>query len=63
MPSGGRFAIELVHRRAELAALEGRAAYDVRIAEFDARDSESDVKVAVGNQAFAQRALARTCSD
>ena len=51
---------DLVQRRAELADLEGRAAYDVRTAELDARASESAVKVAGENQALAQRALAQS---
>ena len=51
---------DLVQRRAELADLEGRAAYDVRTAELDVRASESGVRVAAENQALAQRALAQS---
>ena len=51
---------ELVQRRAELADLEGRAAYDVRTAELDARASESGVKVAAENRTLAERALAQS---
>jgi outer membrane protein TolC len=50
----------LVQRRAELADLEGRAAYDVRTAQLDARASESGVKVAAENKALAERALAQS---
>jgi len=51
---------ELVQRRAELADLEGRAAYDVRTAELDARASETGVKVAAENRTLAERALAQS---
>lgn len=51
---------DLVQRRAELADLEGRAAYDVRTAELDARASESGVKVAAENRILAERALAQS---
>ena len=50
----------LVQRRAELADLEGRAAYDVRTAQLDAQASESGVKVAAENRALAERALAQS---
>jgi outer membrane protein TolC len=50
----------LVERRAELSDLEGRAAYDVRTAELDARASESGVKVADENRALAECALAQS---
>jgi outer membrane protein TolC len=53
-------ASDLVERRAELADLEGRAAYDVRTAELDARASESGVKVAAENRSLAERALAQS---
>ena len=51
---------DLVQRRAELADLEGRAAYDVRTAELDAHASESGVKVAAENRALARRALTQS---
>jgi len=51
---------DLVQRRAELADLEGRADYDMRTAELDARASASGVKVAVENRALAERALAQS---
>jgi len=51
---------DMVQRRAELADLEGRAAYDVRTAQLDARASESGVKVAAENRALAERALAQS---
>lgn len=51
---------DLVQRRAELADLEGRAAYDVRTAQLDARASESGVKVAAENKTLAERALAQS---
>ena len=51
---------DLVQRRAELADLEGRVAYDVRTAELDVRASESGLRVAGENQALAQRALAQS---
>jgi outer membrane protein TolC len=47
----------LVQRRAEARDLEGRIAYDVRVARLDAQASETAVKVAQGNKALAQRAL------
>lgn len=51
---------DLVQRRAELADLEGRAAYDVRTAELDARASQSGVRVAAENRDLAERALAQS---
>jgi outer membrane protein TolC len=51
---------DLVQRRAELADLEGRAAYDVRTARLDAQASESGVKVATENRALAERALSQS---
>ncbi len=51
---------DLVQRRAELADLQGRADYDVRTAQLDARASESGVKVAAENRSLAQRALAQS---
>lgn len=47
----------LVQRRAEYRDLQGRVDYDVRIAQLDARSSESAVKVAQANQKLAQKAL------
>jgi len=51
---------DMVQRRAELADLEGRAAYDVRTAQLDAQASESGVKVAAENRALAERALVQS---
>lgn len=51
---------DLVERRAELADLEGRAAYDVRTAQLDARASESGVRVASENRRLAERALTQS---
>lgn len=51
---------DLVQRRAELADLEGRAAYDVRTAQLDAQASDSAVKVAAENKVLAERALAQS---
>lgn len=51
---------ELVQRRAELADLQGRVAYDVRTAQLDAHASESGVKVAAENRALAERALTQS---
>lgn len=51
---------DLVQRRAEVADLEGRADYDVRTAELDARASESGVKVAAENRTLAERALTQS---
>ena len=47
----------LAQRQAEYRDLEGRIAYDVRVARLDAQASETAVKVAEGNKALAQRAL------
>jgi len=51
---------DLVQRRAELADLKGRADYDVRTAQLDARASESAVKVAAENRTLAERALTQS---
>ena len=45
----------LAQRQAEYRDLEGRIAYDVRVAQLDARASEAAVKVAAGNKALAER--------
>jgi outer membrane protein TolC len=50
----------LVKRRSELADIQGRANYDVRIARLDAQASELGVKVAGENQALAKRAFAQS---
>ena len=50
----------LVERRAEYRDLQGRVAYDIRVAMLDARASESGVKVAEANKALAQRALTQS---
>ena len=55
-----RLAAGLVQRRAELADLRGRVAYDVRTAQLDATASESAVKVAAENSTLADRALKRS---
>ncbi len=47
----------LAQRQAEARDLEGRVAYDVRVARLDAQASETAVKVALGNKALAERAL------
>lgn len=47
----------LAQREAEYHDLEGRVAYDVRVAQLDAHASETAVKVAEGNKALAQRAF------
>ncbi len=47
----------LAQRQAEYGDLQGRIAYDVRVARLDAQASESAVKVADGNKALAQRAF------
>jgi outer membrane protein TolC len=44
-------------REAEYRDLQGRIAYDLRVARLDARASETAVKVAEGNRALAQRAF------
>jgi outer membrane protein TolC len=51
---------DLALHRAELADLEGRASYDVRTAQLDARASEASVKVAAENRTLAERALAQS---
>jgi outer membrane protein TolC len=50
----------LAQRQAEARDLEGRVAYDVRVARLDAKASETAVKVAQANQALAARALAES---
>ena len=50
----------LVQRRAEHRDLEGRVAYDVRVARLDAEASESAVKLAERNRSLAERALAQS---
>ena len=47
----------LVQRRAEFRDLEGRVAYDARVARLDVKASETAVRVAQGNQALAERAF------
>lgn len=49
----------LAQRQAEARDLECRIAYDVRMARLDVQASETAVKVAEGNKALAQRALAQ----
>ena len=49
----------LAQRQAEARDLEGRIAYDVRVARLDVRASETAVKVAEGNKGLAERALAQ----
>lgn len=51
---------DLIQRRAELADLQGRVAYDVRTAQLDAQSSDSGVKVATENKTLAERALAQS---
>jgi outer membrane protein TolC len=51
---------DLVQRRAELADLRGRVAYDVRTAQLDAQASESAVKVAAENRTLAERTLTQS---
>ena len=46
----------LAQRRAEFHDLEGRVAYDARVARLDVQASEAAVSVALGNQALAERA-------
>jgi outer membrane protein TolC len=46
----------LAQRRAEFHDLEGRVAYDARVARLDVQASEAAVSVARGNQALAERA-------
>lgn len=47
----------VVQRRAEYRDLEGRVDYDVRVAQLDAKASESAVEVAAENKGLAERAL------
>jgi outer membrane protein TolC len=47
----------LARRQAEFRDLEGRVAYDARVARLDAQASDTSVKVAQGNKALAERAL------
>lgn len=47
----------LAQRDAEYRDLQGRVAYDVRVARPDARASETAVRVAEGNRALTQRAF------
>jgi outer membrane protein TolC len=47
----------MAQREAEYRDLQGRVAYDVRVARLDAQASETAVKVAEGNKALAQRAF------
>lgn len=48
---------KLAQREAEYRDLQGRIAYDLRVARLDAQASETAVKVAQGNQGLAQRAF------
>jgi len=50
----------LAQRQAEVQDLEGRVAYDVRVARLDAQASETAVNVALGNKALAERALVQS---
>ena len=50
----------LDQRKAEYRDLEGRVAYDVRVAQLDVKASESAVKVAAKNQVLAGRALTQS---
>jgi outer membrane protein TolC len=50
----------LVQQRAALRDIEGRAEYDVRIAQLDAQSSDSAVKVAAENRSLAKRALTQS---
>jgi outer membrane protein TolC len=47
----------LVQRRAAYRDIQGRADYDVRVAQLDAQSSDSAVKVAAENRTLAERAL------
>jgi outer membrane protein TolC len=47
----------LAQREAEYRDLQGRVAYDARVARLDARASETAVKVAEGNKALSERAF------
>jgi outer membrane protein TolC len=62
--TGGRIRADIrdaearfAQRQAEYRDLEGRVAYDVRMAQLDARASETAVQVAEGNKALAERAF------
>jgi outer membrane protein TolC len=50
----------LARRQAEYADLQGRIAYDIRVAWLDVQASDSSVKVALRNQALAERALSQS---
>jgi outer membrane protein TolC len=50
----------LVQRRAAFRDIEGRAEYDVRIAQLDTQSSDSAVKVAAENKTLAERALTQS---
>ncbi len=50
----------LTERRAQYRDLEGRVAYDVRVAQLDVKASELAVKVAAENRRLAQRALTQS---
>lgn len=50
----------LAQRQAEFRDLEGRIAYDARIARLDVQASETAVRVALGNKGLAARALAQS---
>jgi outer membrane protein TolC len=65
--SGGRIQADidqaqttLARRQAEYDDLEGRVAYDVRVAWLDMQASDSSVNVAESNRALAERALAQS---
>jgi outer membrane protein TolC len=47
----------LVQRRAAYKDIQGRADYDVRVAQLDAQSSDSAVRVAAENRTLAERAL------
>jgi outer membrane protein TolC len=51
---------DLARREAEYEDLKGRVAYDVRIAWLDLSASDSSARVAQGNTALAERALAQS---
>jgi outer membrane protein TolC len=51
---------DLARHEAEYEDLKGRVAYDVRIAWLDLSASDSSVRVAQGNTALAERALAQS---
>ena len=65
--SGGRISADidqaqsnLARRQAEYDDLEGRLAYDVRVAWLDLKASDSTVQVADSNRALANRALTQS---